>query len=102
MTYTETKIALREGNAIARRTRGSLATLERNASRAIGHCYEGNVRAARVSIRAMRRACDRIDRNAERENYAGAIGWAFEFAHDRCAEAHLELGAHLFRMENAQ
>jgi hypothetical protein len=52
------------------------------------------------TIRAMRRACDRIDRNAERESYAGAIGWAFEYAHDRCAETHLELGTHLYRMEN--
>ena len=100
MTYTETTLALREGNAIARRTRGSLATLERNASRAVRHVYAGNVRAARVAMRKMRRACDRIDRNAERESYAGAIGWAFEYAHDRCAEAHLELGTHLYRMEN--
>lgn len=100
MTYTETMLALREGNAIALRTRGSLATLERNASEACAHVYAGNVAAARVSIRAMRRACDRIDRNAERESYAGAIGWAFEYAHDRCAETHLELGTHLYRMEN--
>ncbi len=99
MTHTETMQALREGNAIARRTRGSLATLDRNASEACACVYAGNVRAARVAMRKMRRACDRIDRNAERESYAGAIGWAFEYAHDRCAETHIELGAHLYRME---
>jgi hypothetical protein len=99
MTYTETMQALREGNAIARRTRASLATLERNASEACARVYAGNVRAARVAMRKMRSACNRIDRNAERESYAGAIGWAFEYAHDRCAETHLEIGTHLYRME---
>lgn len=102
MTYTETTRALREGNAIARRTCGSLATLERNASEACAHVYAGNVRAARVAMRKMRSACDRIDRNAKKESYAGAIGWAFEYAHDRCAETHLELGTHLYRIEHAQ
>lgn len=93
MNYTETMRALANGSAIARRTYGSLSTLERNASAAIDAAREGNHRAALRSIRRMHAACDRIDRQAKRESYAGAIGSAFEYAHIRCAEAAQIVGA---------
>jgi hypothetical protein len=93
MNFTETMRALANGCALERRTYGSLSTLERNASTAIDAAREGNHRAAVRSIRRMHSACDRIDRNAEILRFEGALGFACEYAHMRCAEAAQIVGA---------
>jgi hypothetical protein len=88
MTFTETMLELSRGNALARRTRKSLGSVDHNAARAIDCARLGEIRALRESLRAMYRACARIDRNAERDR-SGGIGNAFEIAHSRCAEAEI-------------